>query len=136
MKNATIFTAAHKLASTFEGNYSACFALALRTLYAQQRQPEFIRIIVGKEVCDNQLRSFWAAEITGKCDTYGFSRKFVSEKTIDYKSSKHAYLDIDFRAFPGKVYEVCRNGQRFFATIVGGKFQSITRDQVSSFLAF
>jgi putative component of membrane protein insertase Oxa1/YidC/SpoIIIJ protein YidD len=32
MKNATIFTAAHKLASTFEGQYSACFALALRTV--------------------------------------------------------------------------------------------------------
>jgi len=32
MKNATIFTAAHKLASTFEGQYSACFSLALRTV--------------------------------------------------------------------------------------------------------
>lgn len=32
MKNAIIFTAAHKLAASFEGNYSACFALALRTV--------------------------------------------------------------------------------------------------------
>ena len=33
MTTATIFTAAHKLAATYEGNYSACFALALRTVY-------------------------------------------------------------------------------------------------------
>ena len=33
MTTSTIFTAAHKLAATYEGNYSACFALALRTVY-------------------------------------------------------------------------------------------------------
>ena len=32
MKNSELFTAAHKLARTFEGNYSACFLLALQIL--------------------------------------------------------------------------------------------------------
>lgn len=32
MTNSDLFTAAHKLAKTFEGNYTACFVLALQTL--------------------------------------------------------------------------------------------------------
>lgn len=32
MTNSELFTAAHKLARTFEGNYSACFVLALQTI--------------------------------------------------------------------------------------------------------
>jgi hypothetical protein len=32
MTNSELFTAAHKLAKTFEGNYTACFVLALKTL--------------------------------------------------------------------------------------------------------
>jgi hypothetical protein len=32
-----IFKAAHKLAKTFEGNYKACFALALKQVYATQK---------------------------------------------------------------------------------------------------
>ena len=32
-----IFKAAHKLAHTFEGNYKACFALALKQVYASQK---------------------------------------------------------------------------------------------------
>lgn len=32
MTNSELFTAAHKLAKTFEGNYTACFVLALQTL--------------------------------------------------------------------------------------------------------
>ncbi|MBC2303357.1 hypothetical protein [Listeria booriae] len=37
MTKQEIFKAAHKLAKTFEGNYSACFALALRTVYAEAK---------------------------------------------------------------------------------------------------
>ncbi len=32
MTNSELFTAAHKLAKTFEGDYKACFVLALQTL--------------------------------------------------------------------------------------------------------
>lgn len=32
MTNSELFTAAHKLAKTFEGDYSACFVLALQTI--------------------------------------------------------------------------------------------------------
>lgn len=37
MTKAEIFKAAHKLAKTFEGNYKACFALALKQVYATQK---------------------------------------------------------------------------------------------------
>ncbi len=33
MTQSQIFTAAHKLAKTYEGNYSACLSLALREVY-------------------------------------------------------------------------------------------------------
>lgn len=35
MTKQQIFVAAHKLAKTFEGNYSACFSLALKTIYKE-----------------------------------------------------------------------------------------------------
>lgn len=40
MTRSQIFTAAHKLAKTFVGNYSACFALALREVYASAKLPK------------------------------------------------------------------------------------------------
>lgn len=38
MSKSEIFTAAHKMAKTFEGHYSACFALALREIYASMKE--------------------------------------------------------------------------------------------------
>ena len=38
MTKQTMMTEAHKMAKTFEGNYSACLALALRTLNKKEEQ--------------------------------------------------------------------------------------------------
>jgi hypothetical protein len=40
MTRSQIFTAAHKLAKTFTGDYSACFALALTEVYASLKAPK------------------------------------------------------------------------------------------------
>ena len=42
MNKAMIFKAAHKLAKTFEGNYSACFSLALKEFYYDIQSSEFV----------------------------------------------------------------------------------------------
>lgn len=41
MTNSELFTAAHKLAKTFEGDYSACFSLALSEVYASLKKEQF-----------------------------------------------------------------------------------------------
>jgi hypothetical protein len=45
MTNSQKFTAAHKLAKTYEGNYRACFALALKVLNSpiKYQAPTIIR---------------------------------------------------------------------------------------------
>jgi hypothetical protein len=45
MTNSQKFTAAHKLAKTYEGNYRACFALALKVLNSpiEYQAPTVIR---------------------------------------------------------------------------------------------
>ena len=58
MTNSQIFTAAHKLAKTFEGNYSACFKMALIDVYYNVKNP----VIEFKS--DNQK----TIELLEKCD--------------------------------------------------------------------
>jgi hypothetical protein len=41
MTNSEKFTAAHKLAKTYEGNYRACFALALKGVNEMIKESEF-----------------------------------------------------------------------------------------------
>jgi len=38
MTKSQIFTAAHKMAKTFEGNYSACLSLALTQIYSDMKK--------------------------------------------------------------------------------------------------
>ena len=47
MTKSQIFTAAHQLAKTFEGDYSACFALALREVRQSNTQQSLTLRAVG-----------------------------------------------------------------------------------------
>jgi hypothetical protein len=47
MSKSEIFKAAHKMAKSFEGHYSACFALALREIYASMKEEKAVCAISG-----------------------------------------------------------------------------------------
>lgn len=49
MTRSQIFTAAHKLAKTYTGNYSACFALALTEVYASLKNVPTCKFPTFKE---------------------------------------------------------------------------------------
>ncbi|WP_239256708.1 hypothetical protein [Listeria ilorinensis] len=58
MTKKEIFVAAHKLAKTFEGNYGACFALALRTVYAELKNSEIEVVALKKWFVNKQANSY------------------------------------------------------------------------------
>ncbi|WP_239255453.1 hypothetical protein [Listeria ilorinensis] len=58
MTKKEIFTAAHKLAKEFEGNYSACFALALRTVYAEMKNSEIEVVALKKWFVNKQDNAY------------------------------------------------------------------------------
>ena len=58
MKNSELFTAAHKLARTFEGNYSACFILALQTIKNMETPKTKIEKLAEQ---DPELDIIWSA---------------------------------------------------------------------------
>ena len=78
MTHAQIFTAAHKLAKTFTGDYRACFALALRDVYASLNTPKVEKgnkyYRAAQEIANELV---WMAGV-GRNDGNAFSRAFDS----------------------------------------------------------
>lgn len=77
MTNSQIFTAAHKLAKTFEGNYSACLKMALIDIYFKLKTNPIVEIKKSEFKSDNQL----TIELLERCNV-----KAIFE-TVDCLSS-------------------------------------------------
>ena len=82
MKNAQLFTAAHKLARTFEGNYSACFVLALQTIRSNNTETPIEKLtnkikeaktptIEGRQVVANVCKELYDIIESGLYNKYG-----------------------------------------------------------------
>ena len=56
MNKAIIMKAAHRVAKTFVGDYSACFALALKTIYAQIKSGHKLFEVTARKQMNSLLR--------------------------------------------------------------------------------
>ena len=83
MKNSELFRSAHKLARTFEGNYSACFVLALQILkntetptakiekLAEQIKEAKTPTIEGRQTVASNCKELYNTIESGLFDKYG-----------------------------------------------------------------
>jgi len=118
------------------------YSLKLECINDNWGMPPEIAIFVpwfndGKQLPKRQ----WAAEIVGKCDKYGYERKFLRCKK-DYSKSNsngtrgvYAYYILG----DGKLYEVCspqtwKSDDRYFCTVSGGHLERLTKEDVDEWL--
>lgn len=80
MTNAQIFTAAHKLAKTFQGNYSACLSLALRNIYATLKSTAYSKN-GNFDISDEEKELNMGLSRTELFAKYGFEPILVGVKT-------------------------------------------------------
>ena len=104
MNKKEIFKAAHKLAKTFEGNYSACFSMALKEIYSTASLPVITNIKewsnYGKKRVYFEISNarFYFdvinAEFTvnEKCTTQGIKNRFelITDSVMNYFSTTFA----------------------------------------------
>lgn len=99
MTKSEIFKAAHKLAKTFEGDYQACFSLALKTVYANMESAK--EVFVAEWIAlKNGLTDRFAMKMLGskakvingkKFDTTRYEVKSETEKAYLLDTFKYGY---------------------------------------------
>jgi len=114
---------------TFNRFTGETFAQSLKYSWDKARS---VKIEVGQEVRDNQLKGYWVASISGLDQRFGFARDFVSEKEISSTSCKHRYFNISADLVPGTMYELCEKFDRRFVTVEKGEIVELTKEQVKS----
>ena len=112
MTKKQIFTAAHKMAKTFIGAYSACLSLALKTIYAAMKNETTVNLV--------GTQNTYAIEIKTEFVTYSlfeltFEIKGCQGRIIPHTTFNNGKQECKTGSYMAVI--IAENGQRKYANI-------------------